>query len=69
MKNLISLFSSKYGKLKTIENKDRKMGESLEYVSVWVKDQNGNKKCLLFTETEIKNAETRASKNQEDIGQ
>jgi hypothetical protein len=41
MKNLISLFSSKYGKLKTIENKDRKMGESLEYISVWVKDQIG----------------------------
>ena len=61
------IIDSKIGIIKTITNKNRKIGESLTYQSIWVIDETGNKKCLLFTETEIKNAETRSGKNSEDI--
>lgn len=38
------------------------------YISIWVEDADGkNERCLLFTENEIKRAEYRASKNQEDL--
>jgi len=38
------------------------------YVSVWVEDADGsNKRCLLFTPTQIQAAEHRAKKNKEDL--
>jgi hypothetical protein len=38
------------------------------YIAIWVEDANGkNERCLLFTESAIKIAEARASKNQEDL--
>jgi hypothetical protein len=38
------------------------------YWAVWVEDADGgNERCLLFTDREIKNAEYRASKNEEDL--
>jgi hypothetical protein len=39
-----------------------------KYWSVFVEDADGgNERCLLFTDREIKNAEYRASKNEEDL--
>ena len=38
------------------------------YWAVWVEDANGkNERCLLFTDKEIKAAEYRASRNEEDL--
>jgi hypothetical protein len=64
-----SLFNKevKSGKLIKVDNKDHKMGESSTYIFVWVEDQKGKTKALLFTENEIKNAELRAFKNPEDL--
>ena len=39
-----------------------------EYLAIWVEDADSkNERCLLFTEREIKLAETRAKKNPEDL--
>lgn len=56
------------GRLQRVENKDRKFGAALEYFALWVEDSNGkNERCLLFTENEIKEAESRAARNPEDL--
>lgn len=61
------ILNQKVGLIKQIVNKERRIGESLSYVSIWVIDDYGNEKCLLFTDNEIKIAESRTQKNQEDI--
>lgn len=61
------ILDPRVGIIGTITNQDRKIGESLTYESVWVIDETGKKKCLLFTENEIRNAEKRSEKNSEDI--
>lgn len=39
-----------------------------QYFAIWAEDADGkNERCLLFTETEIKNAEYRAQRNKEDL--
>lgn len=66
--NLIDLVRVKAGRLIRVWNQDKKPAAKDLYVSVWVEDANGkNERCLLFTENEIKRAEERAIKNQEDL--
>ena len=58
----------KAGRLFKVENKDRSFGSAKSYNAIWVDDENGkNERCLLFTDAEILNAETRANKNIEDL--
>jgi len=70
MASLIDKVKIKAGRLVKVWNTEKKKFSNAKpwYVSVWVEDANGkNERCLLFTEAEIKRAEERASKNQEDL--
>jgi len=70
MASLIDKVKIKAGRLVKVWNTEKKKFSNAKpwYVSVWVEDANGkNERCLLFTEAEIKKAEERASKNQEDL--
>lgn len=56
------------GRLITVDNKDRKFGEALNYIAVQIEDADGtNERCILFTDSEIKKAEERAKRNPEDL--
>lgn len=58
----------KKGRLINVDNSKREFGSALSYKAIWVEDSNGiNERCLLFTDAEIKKAEQRAKKNQEDL--
>ncbi len=66
--NLIDKVKIKAGRLIKVFNTKPKPHAKSWYVSVWVEDANGkNERCLLFTENEIKRAEERSNKNQEDL--
>lgn len=68
MANLIDKVKVKPGRLIRVYNTQKKKNENDGYVSVWVEDANGkNERCLLFTEKEIQRAESRSSKNIEDL--
>lgn len=68
MANLIDKVKIKPGRLVRVYNTEKKKNENDGYVSVWVEDANGkNERCLLFTEKEIQRAESRSSKNIEDL--
>jgi hypothetical protein len=68
MANLIDKVKIKPGRLIRVYNTQKKKSENDGYVSVWVEDANGkNERCLLFTENEIKRAESRSKKNIEDL--
>ena len=58
------------GRLIRVSNiSKRKFSNSKDdYLSVWVEDANGkNERCLLFTDREIKLAETRSKRNPDNI--
>jgi len=56
------------GRLIQVENKERKFGSAYSYIAVQVEDEDGsNERCILFTQDEIDNAQSRASKNPEDL--
>lgn len=70
MASLIDKVKIKAGRLVKVWNTEKKKFSNAKpwYVSIWVEDADGkNERCLLFTEAEIKKAEERASKNQEDL--
>jgi hypothetical protein len=70
MASLIDKVKVKAGRLIKVWNTEKKKFSNAKplYVSVWVEDADGsNERCLLFTENDIKKAEQRASKNQEDL--
>jgi hypothetical protein len=53
-----------------VENKNRKFGESAEYIYVPMAEQAGTEMVvtpLLFTQREINEAKLRASRNMEDL--
>lgn len=61
---------TRLGRLVRVKNTKTKSfsHESESYISVWVGDQYGdNKRCLLFTDSEIARAEGRADRNKEDL--
>jgi len=66
MKILKRLFA-KYGRLKTVKNKDRKFGSAKDYHAIWLVDQAGDSVCAMLTENELVNALTRAIENPEDV--
>lgn len=57
---------SGFGKLKEVENKQRRFGSARTYLSVRVYDKNKKALDLLFTDRELKLAAYRASINKED---
>lgn len=70
MASLIDKVKIKAGRLVRVWNTERKKFSNAapKYVAVWVEDADGkNERCLLFTENQIKVAEERAKKNQEDL--
>jgi hypothetical protein len=70
MSNKIDKNTIKNGRLIKVWNTEKpKFTNANEtYIAIWVEDANGkNERCLLFTESAIKIAEARASKNQEDL--
>ncbi len=66
MKLLKRLFA-RYGRLKTIKNKDRKFGSAKDYHAIWLVDQAGDSVCAMLTENELVNALVRAIENPEDV--
>jgi hypothetical protein len=70
MANLIDQVRVKTGRLIKVWNTEKKKFSNAKpwYISVWVENADGSgERCLLFTEAEIKAAEERARKNQEDL--
>ena len=70
MASLIDKVKIKAGRLIKVWNTERKKFSNAKpwYISVWVEDADGkNERCLLFTENEIRKAEERAAKNEEDL--
>lgn len=70
MSEKIDKNSIKNGRLIKVWNteKPKFSNANEQYIAIWVEDANGkNERCLLFTPSAIKVAETRASKNQEDL--
>jgi hypothetical protein len=56
------------GRLLVVHNKNKKRFAAANYHAVWVEDADGdNERCLLLTSRELRIAEERAAKNQEDI--
>ena len=70
MASLIDKVKIKAGRLIRVWNTEKKKFSNAKpwYISVWVEDADGkNERCLLFTENEIRKAEERAAKNEEDL--
>jgi hypothetical protein len=70
MASLIDKVKVKAGRLIKVWNTEKKKFSNAKplYVSVWVEDaDSSNERCLLFTENDIKKAEERAAKNEEDL--
>jgi hypothetical protein len=70
MSSVIDKAKIKSGRLIKVTNTQRKKFSNANeaYVAVWVENANGkSERCLLFTESQIKVAEERASKNKEDL--
>lgn len=70
MAKLLDKSTIKNGRLVQVWNDDRKefSNANKTYWAVWVEDAKGNnERCLLLTDAEIKRAEYRASRNQEDL--
>ena len=70
MAKLLDKVTVKNGRLIQVWNDLRKKFSNAKkvYWAVWVEDANGkNERCLLFTDKEIKRAEFRALRNQEDL--
>lgn len=59
---------TRIGRLLTIKNQKTKSfsNENDSYKGVLVKTEDGNIKCLMFTEAELSKAEARGYKNTED---
>jgi hypothetical protein len=70
MASLIDKVKVKAGRLIKVWNTEKKKFSNAKpwYISLWVEDADGkNERCLLFTENEIRKAEERAAKNEEDL--
>jgi len=70
MAKLIDEVTIKNGRLVQVWNDERPKFSNAKkvYWAVWVEDADGhNERCLLFTDKEIKAAEYRASRNEEDL--
>jgi hypothetical protein len=70
MASLIDKVKVKAGRLIRVWNTEKKKFSNAKpwYISLWVEDADGkNERCLLFTENEIRKAEERAAKNEEDL--
>jgi hypothetical protein len=69
-KEILDKVKIKTGRLIRVENTQRPKfsNANTTYYAVWVENANGkNERCLLFTEKEIVEAESRASRNKEDL--
>ena len=70
MAKLLDKTTIKNGRLIQVWNDKRPKFSNANkvYWAIWVEDANGkNERCLLFTDNEIKRAEYRASRNEEDL--
>ena len=70
MAKLLDKTTIKNGRLIQVWNDQRPKFSNAKkvYWALWVEDANGkNERCLLFTDKEIKRAEYRASRNEEDL--
>lgn len=57
----------KLGRIIKIENDNPKFGALKKYNFLWVKDSWGVEMNLMFTDTQLLDAEKRAAKNPEDV--
>lgn len=55
------------GRMRLIDNKDRRFGAALSYMHVRVQISDGQELDLMFTQAQVKDAFQRAALNKEDI--